>query len=180
MSVHVLDQKKAAWLTGCVEKPYKQSTLRSDIQTHSGDAPRFHEVLSNICLAVRVERNICRCKECGKLVVVVPESESVISAKTFTKASSNPTWAIPNCVISREVHSPPQNDYYGGDHAAWLRKAAAEMGRPRTYKSARTRSAPPVTRSISSALNFGTTSPHLQTAAGLIDSALATFEALLK
>lgn len=35
-------------------------------------------------------------------------------------------------------------------------------------------------RSISSALNLGTITPHLHTAAGLMDSARATFEALLK
>lgn len=48
------------------------------------------------------------------------------------------------------------------------------------YMSCLTFRAPPVTRSISSALNLGTTGPHLLTAAGLMLSARATFEALLK
>lgn len=72
-------------------------------------------MFANLRVAVRETRNVCRYKAREKFILAKPEPESGYSAKSVVKMSSNPTWAKPNCAISREVHSSPlRNDYYGG------------------------------------------------------------------
>lgn len=98
----------------------KPFSLRSEIETHSRDAARFHEVLFTCELVVTVEADACRF---GRRKSMCFNSRS--DTKNLYIIS---TQARPDCVMPCGVHSCLHNDYDGGitqhDHEPELSKSA--------------------------------------------------------
>lgn len=81
-------------------------SLRSEIETHSRDAARFHEVLFSCEPVVTVNADACRF---GRRKLTCANSRSDTKNLYII-----PTQARPDCAVRRSVHSCLHNDYYGG------------------------------------------------------------------
>lgn len=97
-----------------MEKPYKQSVLRTDNRTRSDVALRFHEMFVSYREPVRENESGCRYKGRQKLICDKSESASEKTARDVIKLLPMPTQGNPQCALSWRVHSPMHNDYYCG------------------------------------------------------------------